>query len=392
MLKPSARINAYLKAFWIYKYIMPAQQNCYEILGVERGASLDDIKKKYKLLAKQHHPDKGGDADEFKRIASAYETLADEDKRRNHDDVLDGRVPFNGGGGGSPFDGMFNDHPFFRNFMNTHHGAGGAGGGNRPRCGKNVYQELRLTLAEVYHGAKKQLTSTLFVPCDACLTTCTVCRGSGVQIKILQMFPGFQQQTMVPCGGCSGVGWCSAQGECTECNGRRTVQRHVSKQLDIPPGVDEGMNVEIDGWGEQIPKGKPGKLILNIKVDMSSCQDGTVYRVERQQHHLKVTYPIHFIECVTGKRIEFNHPSGNIVSLNTRRFGEVIQPHPNRTYTIKGKGMPIMTAGGGQTTQSFGDLIFVFEVTYDKLRDDVKDEDIAQLNDVYKRLVIADAN
>jgi DnaJ-class molecular chaperone len=267
--------------------------------------------------------------------------------------------------------------------MNNH----GAGAGRAmPRSGKNVYQELKLSLEEAYHGAKKHLKTTLFVPCDACLTQCTVCRGSGMQIKILQMIPGFQQQTMVPCGSCRGVGWCGGGHEaCTECKGRRTLQQDVSKMLDIPPGVDEGMNVEIDGWGEQIPKGTPGKLILTIKIDVGQ-NAGTAHRVERHQHHLKVTFPIHFIECVTGKQIDFKHPSGSSVTLNTRRFGEVIQP--NRTYTIKGKGMPVMNTGGGGTAHTYGDLILMFEVTYDKLRDDVKSEDVAQLTDVYKRMVV----
>jgi molecular chaperone DnaJ len=265
-----------------------AKRDYYEVLGVSKSASADEIKKAFRRLAVQHHPDKqGGDETKFKEINEAYEVLKDQSKRQRYDQFGHAGVGGNGSGagGGNPYEGFGgfgNGQGFEFNFgdgglgdiFGSFFGGGAGGQQQRQARGSDVATELELTFEESIFGVEKDLSITLEDICDHCngstvepgyeLKTCPTCKGSGQQVRIMNtMFGAIQQATV--CSTCKGRGKIPEKA-CTVCKGRGTKRKKQNIKLKVPAGVDEGATIRLRGHGEAIANGAKGDLYVNIRV------------------------------------------------------------------------------------------------------------------------------
>lgn len=262
---------------------MMSKRDYYEVLGVGKGASADEIKKAFRRAAIEHHPDKGGDETKFKEINEAYEVLKDDKKRQRYDQF--GHAGVGGsGGGGNPFEG-FGGFGQGQN-INFDFGDGGLGdifssffggntGGQRgPRRGRDVEAEVTLHFEEAIFGKETTLDLTLDDTCAHCqgtivepgheLKTCDTCKGSGQQVRIVNtIFGGIQQATT--CQTCQGRGKVPEKA-CTVCKGSGTERKKQSVTIRIPAGIDDGTTIRLRGHGEAIGGGEKGDLYVNIRV------------------------------------------------------------------------------------------------------------------------------
>lgn len=287
----------------------------YETLGIPKNASDDEVKRAYRKLAMKHHPDKGGDPEQFKKVQGAYDILGDPEKKQNFDrfGTPEGAPP-SPFGGGSPFDAMFSQM----------FGQGGGGGGPRgPVRRSNVDHEVRVTFEESYRGTTRNLRVTLDKTCFACRAQCSQCRGRG-SIHI-QMGPMMMQQ---PCGACQGRGGGSRG--CGSCQGGRKKEA-LNLELKIPAGVQEGNVVIGHGLGEQPQKEgeEPGDILFHIRVDNHA-------EFMRQGPDLIWQTRITFEESVLGKDIHIPHFDGPI-RINTSEWG-VLDPREDYVIPFKGFG------------------------------------------------------
>ena len=290
----------------------------YEVLGLDRNASQDDIKKAYRKLAREHHPDKGGDPEKFKKVQEAYEVLSDPEKRENFDRFGTADAPPQGPNPNDIFAQMF----------------GGAFGGPRgPVRRADHHHELNITLEEAYRGLTRTFKVTLSKPCFACRKQCPQCRGRGsVQIQMGPM--AFSQ----PCPSCGGQGGGSSG--CQGCNFKSKKYEPLNLELKIPAGVEEGATLVAGGMGEQPqkPDEEPGDLIFHIKI-----QDHP--ELMRQGKDLIWSTRISFADSVNGKVIQVPHFDGSI-EVNTSDWGIL---DPREDYLIPGKGF----VQGGKLRISF---------------------------------------
>lgn len=262
-----------------------SQRDYYEILGISKDASADEIKKAFRKAAIKHHPDKeGGDETKFKEASEAYEVLKDAQKRQRYDQFGHAGVGGNGGGGGNPFEGFQgfggNGQGFEFNF-----GDGGLGdifgqffGGGRQsqgeQRGRDVQTELTLSFEEAVFGVEKDLRVTLDDTCSHCkgttaepgydLKTCDTCKGSGQQTRVMNTIFGPIQQATT-CATCKGRGKVPEK-VCSVCRGKGTERREQTIKLKVPAGVDDGATIRLSGKGEAIAGGEKGDLYVGLRV------------------------------------------------------------------------------------------------------------------------------
>lgn len=265
---------------------MAAKEDYYELLGVSKDATKDDIKKAYRKLAVKYHPDKNpGDTaaeERFKQVTEAYEVLSDEDKRHKYDQFGHAAFgPGRGGGGAGGF-GSVDLEEALRTFMGAFGGGGGSifdnffGGGGRGRQAANRGSDLRFDLEidfeEAVFGSRRDLSFTVQVECDACdgsgaepgskMETCPTCRGAGEVITSNGFFQ--MRQTCPKCGGKGKI----ISNPCRKCRGTGQMQGKRTLTLRIPPGVETGSRLRVQGKGGGAPRGgTPGDLyvILHVK-------------------------------------------------------------------------------------------------------------------------------
>ena len=262
-----------------------SKRDYYEILGVPKDASADEIKKAFRKLAVQYHPDKeGGDESKFKEINEAYEVLKDTSKRQRYDQFGHAGVGGNGGAaGGNPFEGFqgFNGQNINFDFGDT----GGLGdifgsffGGGQSRQGRrrgqDVAANVTLGFEEAIFGTEKELSVHLDDLCSHCkgsgaepgydLKTCETCKGSGQVNRVMNtMFGQIQQATVCPT--CEGRGKVPEK-PCTVCHGKGVERKHQAVKLKIPAGIDDGATIRLNGRGEAMRGGEKGDLYVNIRV------------------------------------------------------------------------------------------------------------------------------
>jgi DnaJ-class molecular chaperone len=302
----------------------------YAVLGVDKSASVEDIRKAYRKLACVHHPDKGGDPEKFKDLSAAYEVLSDADKRREYDNPVDttaastlNDVFMN------MFSGMCGKSTGFNaSFVN--------GFGTQKQKMRNVTHILSMTLAEAYTGTTTNLKVETERACSHCSKVCEVCNGCGVQVHMRQFGP-FIQNVSESCGSCKGT--CKLSKGCAECVSGK-VKDIAMLTIVLPPGVATGYKSTHPGLGEQ--GDNPGDLIFEVFV----APDGLL---ERVGNDLVYTADVSFVDSVCGCDIEIPHFK-KLVALDTRELGIV---RPNMKHTIHGKGMP-----------PNGNLIVTFNVVY----------------------------
>lgn len=293
----------------------------YETLGVERGASTDEIKRAYKKLAMKHHPDKpGGDPEKFKEINQAHETLSDPERRARYDQF----------GTDEPQQQMPQGPDISQMFQNMF-GGGAAGpfghGPGRGRRGDHKHI-IELSLEEVFRGATKTLKITIVKPCFACQHKCQQCNGQGLISEVQNM--GFiSQMFQRPCPVCQGAG--NTSKGCIQCHHQKQTTNQVSINLNLQPGVEDGVSQVIEGLGEQprSPNEQPGNLIVIFRIKKHP-------KFERNGHDLRYKLTISFEESVNG--YEFSVPHFlEPFTVKTHDLDQVIDPR--KDYKIAGKGL-----------------------------------------------------
>jgi molecular chaperone DnaJ len=268
----------------------------YELLGVPRDASADDIKRAYRRLAREYHPDVNPDPsvqDRFKEITAAYEILSDPEKRQRYDLGVDGGAFSGFGGLGDIFEAFFGA------------GVGGMGGmggmgsrGPRSRVRRGADQLVRtvLTLSEVAFGVAKEIEFTTAVACDTCEgegtspgthpETCTTCRGRGEVQQVQRSIFG-QVMTSRACPACAGVGSVIPK-PCRDCGGEGRVRGTRTLTVKIPPGVEDGVRIRLSGEGEVGPGGGPrGDLYVEVEEE-----EHPVFERDGDDLHCRVTLPV----------------------------------------------------------------------------------------------------
>lgn len=263
-----------------------SKRDYYEVLGVSKDASADELKKAFRKAAVKHHPDKeGGDETKFKEINEAYEVLKDSQKRQRYDQFGHAGVGGSSGGGGysgNPFEGFggFNGQNVHFDF-----GDGGLGdifgqffgGGQRsqgPRRGRDVEAQIELTFEEAVFGVEEKITLDMDDECEHCkgstvepghsMKTCETCKGAGQQTRVMNTMFGAIQQA-VTCETCGGKGKVPEK-VCTVCHGKGTQRRKQTMTLKVPAGIDDGATIRLKEKGEAIGDGDRGDLYVHIRV------------------------------------------------------------------------------------------------------------------------------
>ena len=262
-----------------------SKRDYYEILGVTKSASADEIKKAFRRLAVKHHPDKeGGNEAKFKEINEAYEVLKDSDKRQRYDQFGHAGVGGAGGGGragGNPFEGFggfngqninFEDLGGFGDLFGNMFGSGRSQ--QQSRRGQDVATETTITFEEAVFGVEKELSLPLDDVCSHCkgdgaepghsIKTCPTCHGTGQINRVMNTIFGQIQQTAV-CDTCHGRGKVPEK-LCTVCHGSGTERRTQKIKLKIPGGIDDGAAIRLSGRGQAVQGGEKGDLYVNIRV------------------------------------------------------------------------------------------------------------------------------
>jgi len=323
-----------------------ARRDYYEVLGVERAATQDDIKKAYRKKAFEHHPDRNPgnkDAEEkFKEATEAYEVLHDEQKRRNYDQfghaAADGG--FGGGGAGAQgFDLSDALRAFMRDFGSFEDifgGGGGAEAGRRVRQGQNLQIRLKLTLEEILQGTSKKIRLKRLVSCPTCKGSgakegstpkpCPECQGTG-QVRRVQRSILGQFVSVAVCPRCRGEGEIVTD-PCPQCKGDGRVETPETISVDIPAGVQEGNYIPIAGKGHVGPRGGPaGDLIILIEEVPHPV-------FERHGDDVMCEVPINFPTVALGGKIEVPTITG------TARLEIPAGTQSHRIFRLRGQGLP----------------------------------------------------
>lgn len=261
-----------------------AKRDYYEVLGVKKDASADELKKAFRRAAIEHHPDRGGDEAKFKEINEAYEVLKDPSKRQRYDQFGHAGVGGNGGAGGSPFGGFggagqemhfdFGDLGLGDIFNSFFGGGGQQGGRSRQAHGSDVETRVEINFEQAVFGTEATLNLSLEDTCEHCkgttaepgyeLKKCDTCGGAGQVItQTRTIFGNIQQATVCPT--CKGTGKVPEK-TCSVCHGKGTKKKNQKIELKIPAGIDDGATIRLREHGEAIANGPKGDLYVNIRV------------------------------------------------------------------------------------------------------------------------------
>jgi molecular chaperone DnaJ len=323
-----------------------AKRDFYDVLGVEKNASPEELKSAYRKLAVRYHPDKNpGDKkaeDKFKEASEAYGILSDQEKKQNYDNF--GHAAFeNGGGrqaggfggfGGADFSDIFED--FFGDF-----GGGGRSRGKRNsnNRGSDLRYDLSITLEEAYEGKKQDIKFSTTEKCNTCKGNgskpghspdrCTICGGNG-KVRSNQGFFTVQQT----CPQCAGSGE-EITNPCNDCNGQGNKQTSKKLSVTIPKGVDDGTRIRLAGKGEAGTKGgTAGDLYLFINVHSHDL-------FKRSDENLFFEFPISIADAALGTTIEIPTIDGGRAKI---KIPDGTQN--GKQFRLKGKGMPYMRGSG----------------------------------------------
>lgn len=335
-----------------------AKRDYYEVLGVDKNASEDQIKKAYRKIAIKYHPDRNPDDPEaeekFKEAAEAYSILNDAQKRQQYDQFgFDGP----GGGFGGFSGGGFSMDDIFSMFGDVFGGGGSGfggfgGGGSRTRQhrGSDLRLKVSLTLQEVATGVTKKFKVRKDVTCEHChgsgaeagsgKETCPNCHGSGMEIRTQQSIFGMMQ-TQTTCHVCGGEGSIIKQ-KCTHCHGDGVVKGEEVVEINIPAGVAEGMVLNVSGKGNA---GKRNGVNGNIQVFIEEEENETFIR---DGQNIIYNLLLDFPTAVLGGQVDIPTIDGSSVKIK-------IEPgtQPGKTLRLRGKGLPAVQGYGNGT----GDLI-----------------------------------
>jgi molecular chaperone DnaJ len=300
-----------------------AKRDYYEVLGVGKGASADEIKKAYRRLAVQYHPDRGGDEAKFREASEAYEVLKDDAKRKRYDQFGHAGVGSSAAGGDNPFAGFgggaqdfsfdFGDLGLGDIFGSFFGGDGPGGGRGRKVRGQDVETSIEISFEQAVFGTEVDLNLTMQDTCSHCsgttvepgydLKTCDNCNGRGQVVNVMRtVFGNIQQQA--PCPKCEGRGQIPEK-ICTVCKGRGTEKRSQVVRLKVPAGVDDGATIRLRERGEAIAHGPKGDLYVNIRVKPHK-------KFTREGDLILSTEHVSMIDAALGTEIDVNTVDGPI--------------------------------------------------------------------------------
>ena len=317
------------------------KRDYYEVLGVEKSAGADEIKKAYRKKAMQYHPDRNpGDKtaeEKFKELGEAYEVLSDADKRARYDQYgFAGVDPNYGGGAGFDGFGGFGGFGDFGDIFGDLFGGGRRGSAqNAPRRGENVGVRLDLSFEEAAFGCEKEVTATRIENCAACsgsgsadgeIESCSMCHGSG-QVRTTQNFMGMAMQSTATCPQCSGRGKI-VKNPCNTCRGKGKVRRNQKIKVKIPAGVDAGQSVRVRGEGCVGSNGGPnGDLLAEIYI-----RKHPIFQRENMDVFCEV--PITFTQAALGAEIEVPTLDGKV------KYEIPEGTQTGREFVLREKGIP----------------------------------------------------
>ena len=355
---------------------MTDKRDYYEVLGLQKGASDDEIKRAYRKLAKKYHPDVNpGDAEaevKFKEIGEAYEVLSDSDKKARYDQFGFAGVDPNYGagqdGGFGGFGGGFGGMDFgdIGDIFGSMFG-GGFGQNQRrrngPRRGSDIEESVLLSFEEAAFGVKKPLKIYVIEDCDAChgsgaknasdKETCTYCNGTGQIRNVQRTILGQVVNTQV-CNHCGGEGTI-IKNPCDKCRGKGKIKRSKNIEVDIPAGINSGETISYRGLGNAGSKGGPsGDLLVTVSIKRHSVFTRNGYDV-----HLNV--PVTFVQATLGAQIEIPVlDSEKKYELGKMMYDIPEGTQPGTTVRLKNKGIPHIRSG------QRGDMVLTINVEVPK--------------------------
>ncbi len=322
-----------------------SKRDYYEILGIAKNASEEEIKKAYRKLAIKYHPDKNPNdktaEDKFKEAAEAYEVLSNADKRQRYNQFGHAGVGGAASGGGGFNGGGMNMDDIFSQFGDIFGGSfgfgggGGSRGGRRVNRGSNLRVKVKLNLSEIANGVEKKIKVNKQVSCGTCngsgaknnnYDTCRMCNGSGVVTKIQQTMLG-AMQTQTTCASCQGEGKL-IKDKCNTCHGEGVVRGEETISINIPAGVADGMQLNVSGKGNAaIRGGINGDLIVLIEEEEHP-------ELKREGQHLVYNLHISIPDAILGTSVD--------VPLVEGKAKIKIDPgtQSGKVLRLKGKGLP----------------------------------------------------
>ena len=330
------------------------KRDYYEVLGVSKGASDDEIKRAYRKLAKKYHPDlnpgdKTAEAN-FKEVNEAYEVLSDKEKRSRYDQFGHAGVDPNFNPGGSGFGGFggFTDMgdidlgDLFGSFFGGGFGGGASSRRNAPQKGETVRAGVTISFEEAAFGCEKEVTVSRTEQCDVCKGTgcapgttaevCPDCHGSGT-VRIQRGGGGFAFSTTTTCPKCRGTGQIIHQ-PCKSCGGAGSVRRQKKLMVTIPAGIDDGQAVSLRGQGGAGRNGGPaGDLLIAVNVTPHPLfrREGTSVFLEQ---------PVSFAQAALGAELEIPTIDGNV------KYTMPEGTQTGTTFRLRGKGIPSLNGRG----------------------------------------------
>ena len=337
------------------------KRDYYEVLGVDKSASADDIKKAYRKLAMKYHPDRNpGDKsaeEKFKEVGEAYEVLSDADKRSRYDSYgfagVDPNFNPNAGGG---FGGGFGGAGFdFGDIFGDFFGGGASSRSasqNAPRRGENVMARLELTFEEAAFGCEKEVSAPRIENCPNChgtgsadgqIETCSRCHGTG-QEQVVQSFMGMRMQTATTCSQCGGRGKI-IKTPCSTCKGKGKVRKNNRVKVTVPAGIDNGQTLRVRSEGCVGANGGPnGDLLVEVRVKAHET-------FVRDGYDIRCAVPISFTQAALGAEIPVPTLEGNVPYT----IPEGTQT--GKEFVIRDKGIPELN-----NSRRRGDLRFTVVV------------------------------
>jgi molecular chaperone DnaJ len=308
------------------------KRDYYEILGIPKTASKSEIKKAYRTLSKQHHPDAGGDEELFKEVSEAYDVLSNEDKKSNYDRF----------GHNSPQPNQYaNMYDQFNHFFGRH-------AQRQVRRGEDLSLVVKLTLEEIYSGINKTYNYNRNVKCTDCdghggsdVKDCTTCNGSGIETVIHQTPFGFMQNQGT-CRACHGQGKTYVT-ECKTCRGHGVVKTEEKVNVEIPAGIMDGNTFIMAGKGQGIKGGVEGDLHIKIQEIQHDV-------FTRTGSELKMNLKLEYHQLVLGDKVEIKTIEGSKIRISIPEYSDVGTnlriPFKGITqYGVDGRGDLIVTLG-----------------------------------------------
>lgn len=328
---------------------MAEKRDYYEVLGVQKGATADEIKKAFRKLTKENHPDlHPGDKaceERFKEANEAYEVLSDEEKRKKYDQfghaAFDPNAGFGGGYGDFSGFGGFGDL-FSDLFGGGFGGASARANPNAPRRGESIRATVNVSFEEAAFGCKKEVTVAKVETCADCKGTgcapgttpeiCPDCKGTG-SVTVSQRTPFGIMQSASPCSKCRGTGKIIHQ-PCKSCRGVGSIRRQHKVEVNIPAGIDDGQTISKPGGGNAGVNGGPaGDLLVTVIVRPHPC-------FERDGNSVLLNQEISFAQAALGAEVEVPTIDGKVKLT----IPEGTQP--GYTFRLRGKGIPNLRGSG----------------------------------------------